>query len=165
LRELEAAFAVELVFDDVLGRLSHGHICLSLYRVRHSAQFCAGAADDFDRVRQGRFTGHADRPAVDRIDGDVPETGAWRRDACREGVERTAVIGVATAIFEAAEVGVVHQTDVAHLGALNDDDIVLIEVLALMDKFHGAPPEGLFLQKRRAVYQPVGFIIRPGRAR
>jgi hypothetical protein len=58
------------------------------------------------------------------------------------------VIGVTATILEAAEVGVVHQTDVAHLGALNDDNVVFIEVLALMDKFHEAPPEGLFLQNQ-----------------
>lgn len=29
LGKFEAAFAVEFVFDDVLGRLSHGHTCLS----------------------------------------------------------------------------------------------------------------------------------------
>jgi hypothetical protein len=34
------------------------------------------------------------------------------------------------------------------LGALDDDDIVFIEVLALVDKFHEAPPEGLFLQNQ-----------------
>jgi hypothetical protein len=74
---------------------------------------------------------------------------------------------VAAAIFEAAEIGVVHQTDVAHLRALNDDDVVFVEVLALVDKFHEAPPEGLFLQNQndslgdwRAVYQPGGVIIR-----
>jgi hypothetical protein len=55
---------------------------------------------------------------------------------------------VTTAILEAAEVGVVHQADVAHLGALDDDDVVFIEVLALVDKFHEAPPEGLFLQNQ-----------------
>ena len=30
LGEFEAALAVEFVFDDVLGRLSHGHTCLSV---------------------------------------------------------------------------------------------------------------------------------------
>jgi hypothetical protein len=34
------------------------------------------------------------------------------------------------------------------LGALDDDDVVFIEVLALVDKFHEAPPEGLFLQNQ-----------------
>jgi hypothetical protein len=34
------------------------------------------------------------------------------------------------------------------LGALNDDNVVFVEVLALMDKFHEAPPEGLFLQNQ-----------------
>ncbi|MNG84935.1 hypothetical protein D3C76_786090 [compost metagenome] len=40
------------------------------------------------------------------------------------------------AVLEAAEVGVVHQADVAALGALDDDDIVLVEVLALVYEFH-----------------------------
>jgi hypothetical protein len=31
---------------------------------------------------------------------------------------------------------------------LNDDDVVFVEVLALVDKFHEAPPEGLFLQNQ-----------------
>jgi len=95
-------------------------------------------------MSQGRFTGHADRPAVDRVDGDVPETGARRGDAGRKGVERATVVGMTAAILEAAEVGVVHQADVAHLGALDDDDVVFVEVLALVYKFHGRLQKGFF---------------------
>ncbi|CAI8922772.1 hypothetical protein EMIT0P100_30044 [Pseudomonas sp. IT-P100] len=99
-------------------------------------------------MSQGRFAGYADRPTVDGVDGDVPETGTRCSYAGREGVESTAMVSVTAAILEAAEIGVVHQADVAHLGALDDDDVVFIEVLALVDKFHEAPPEGLFLQNQ-----------------
>src|SRR5689334_14641575 len=90
--------------------------CL-VFRVCRSAQFRAGTANDFDRMRQGGLARHADSAAVDGVDRDVPETGAGGSDARRKRVECTAVIGVTAAILEAAEVGVVHQTDVAHLGA------------------------------------------------
>jgi hypothetical protein len=67
---------------------------------------------------------------------------------------------------------------------LNDDDVVFVEVLALVDKFHEAPPEGLFLQNQndsmgdwrslsalRGYYPAVrfplsnknGYCARPGR--
>jgi hypothetical protein len=58
------------------------------------------------------------------------------------------MVSVTATILEAAEIGVVHQADVAHLRALDDDDVVFVEVLALVDKFHEAPPEGLFLQNQ-----------------
>jgi hypothetical protein len=99
-------------------------------------------------VSQGRFARYADRPAVDRVDGDVPETGARCSNPGRESVECSTMVSVAAAILEAAEIGVVHQADIACLGALNDDDVVFVEVLALVDKFHEAPPEGLFLQNQ-----------------
>jgi hypothetical protein len=47
------------------------------------------------------------------------------------------------------------------LGALNDDDVVFIEVLALMDKFHGAPPEGLFLQNKTIAWANGAQFISP----
>jgi hypothetical protein len=53
------------------------------------------------------------------------------------------VVGVTTAILEAAEVGIVHQTDIAELGALDDDQIVFVEVLALVDEFHGGSGDAL----------------------
>jgi len=43
---------------------------------------------------------------------------------------------MATAVLETAEIGVVHQTDVAGLGRLDDDDVVFIQVFALVDEFH-----------------------------
>jgi hypothetical protein len=54
------------------------------------------------------------------------------------------MVSVSATVLEAAKIGVVHQTDVAHLGAFDNDDIVLVEVLALVDKFQGVPPEGHF---------------------
>ena len=116
-------------------------------------------------MSQGRFAGHADGPVADRVDRDVPETGTRCSNSRRESVKRSAVIRMTAAIFEAAKVGVVHQADVAGLGALNDDDVVFVEVLALVDKFHEAPPEGLFLQNQNdsrtigRVYQPERVII------
>jgi hypothetical protein len=44
---------------------------------------------------------------------------------------------VTPAIFEAAEIRVAHQADVAELGALDDDHVVFVEVLALVYEFHG----------------------------
>jgi hypothetical protein len=51
---------------------------------------------------------------------------------------------VASAVLEGAEVGVVHQTDVAGLRALDDDDVVFVEVLALVNEFHGRLQKGFF---------------------
>ena len=47
------------------------------------------------------------------------------------------MIGVAATIFKAAKVRIAHQADVARLGALDDDYVVFVEVLALVNKFHG----------------------------
>src|SRR5690606_4502247 len=46
------------------------------------------------------------------------------------------VVAVATAVFEAAEVGITHQADVAGLRAVNHDDVVFVEVFALVYVFH-----------------------------
>ena len=51
-------------------------------------------------------------------------------------VSNAAVIGVSTAILEAAEVGIAHQANVAGLRALDLDDVVFVEVFALVYKFH-----------------------------
>ena len=109
-----------------------------------SAEFGAGAADDLDRVGQVRFARDADGATADGVDGDVPETGARRGDARRKLVESAAVVGVASAILERAEVGVVHQSDVAGLRALDDDNVVFVEVLALVNEFHGRLQKGFF---------------------
>jgi hypothetical protein len=44
---------------------------------------------------------------------------------------------VPAAVLEAAEIRVAHEADVAELGALDDDHVVFIEVLALVYEFHG----------------------------
>jgi hypothetical protein len=46
------------------------------------------------------------------------------------------MVAVAAAILEAAEVGIAHQADVAGLRYLDDDDVVLIQVFALVYEFH-----------------------------
>ena len=103
----------------------------------------AGAANDLDRMLQGRLARYADRPAADRIDGDVPEAGAWRGDSGRKFVECPAVVRVSATIFEAAKVRIAHQANVAGMGALDDDDVIFVEVLTLVNEFHGGS-EGRF---------------------
>src|SRR3989338_5518847 len=83
-----------------------------------------------------RLVCDADGFARDRVDGDVPETTARYSDLGREGIERAAVVGVSAAILEAAEVGIAHQANVAGLRALDHDNVVFIEVFALVYKFH-----------------------------
>jgi hypothetical protein len=46
------------------------------------------------------------------------------------------VVGVPAAILEAAEVGIAHQANIAGLRALDHDNVVFIEVFALVYKFH-----------------------------
>ncbi|MNF14345.1 hypothetical protein D3C80_2165350 [compost metagenome] len=48
----------------------------------------------------------------------------------------TADVVVAGAILEAAEVRIVHQADVAGLRAFDDDQVVLVQLLALVNEFH-----------------------------
>ena len=83
-----------------------------------------------------RFARHADGAAGHGVDGDIPEATAGHSDLCRKAVERTAVVGMPAAILEAAEVGITHQANVAGLRALDHDDIVFVEVLALVYEFH-----------------------------
>src|SRR3546814_19598504 len=109
---------------------------------RCSAQFRAGTPDDFDLVGQGRLARDADGSAVDGVDGDVPETGTWCGYPGRERVERAAVISVPAAVLAAADVGVVHQADVDHLGELDVDDYVFVVVLALVFDFILRPQKG-----------------------
>jgi hypothetical protein len=54
------------------------------------------------------------------------------------------MVSVPSAILETAEVRVVHQANVARLGAFDDDNVVFIEVLALVDEFHGRLQKGFF---------------------
>jgi hypothetical protein len=42
-----------------------------------------------------------------------------------------------SAILEAAKVGVVHESNIAGVGALDDDDIVFVQVLSLVNELHG----------------------------
>ncbi|MCY1188587.1 hypothetical protein D9M73_297150 [compost metagenome] len=56
---------------------------------------------------------------------------------------------MAPAILEAAEVGVVHQADVAALGTLDDDDVVFVEVFALVYEFHVALRNGSLGKSKR----------------
>jgi hypothetical protein len=63
------------------------------------------------------------------------------------------MVSVPATVLEAAEIGVVHQTDVAHLGAFDNDDIVLVEVLALVDKFQGCLQKGISRRSRQKMKQ------------
>jgi pyridoxal biosynthesis lyase PdxS len=47
------------------------------------------------------------------------------------------VIGVTAAILETAKIRIAHQTDITSLRAFDDDNVALVEVLTLMDEFHG----------------------------
>jgi hypothetical protein len=49
------------------------------------------------------------------------------------------VVGVASAVLETAKVGIAHEADVAGVGALDHHDVAFVEVLALVDEFHGNP--------------------------
>jgi hypothetical protein len=55
---------------------------------------------------------------------------------------------VTAAVFKAAEVGITHQADVAELGALDDDHVVFVEVLALVYEFHGCLRRQAFAKTR-----------------
>ncbi|MDF5813570.1 hypothetical protein P4118_24645 [Pseudomonas aeruginosa] len=50
------------------------------------------------------------------------------------------MVAMLPAILETAEIGVVHQADIALLRALDDHDVVFVEVFALVDEFHGTVP-------------------------
>ena len=101
------------------------------------AEFGAGATHDLDRRLEAWLAGHANRPAGNGINGDVPEAGAGCRDSGREILECAAVVGVTATIFEAAKMCVAHQANIAGLRALDDDNVVFVKVLALVNKFHG----------------------------
>ena len=85
---------------------------------------------------EGRLASHADGFARYRIDRDVPEAAAGYGDARRERIEGTTVVGVPASVFETAKVRVVHQANVAGLRALDDDDVIFVEVLTLVYVFH-----------------------------
>jgi hypothetical protein len=48
------------------------------------------------------------------------------------------VVSVTATIFETAEISVTHQAYIAELRAFDDDEIVFVEVLALVYEFHGS---------------------------
>ena len=110
------------------------------------SQFRRRTTDDLDLVAEGRLAGQRDRSRGDGIEGDVPETGARHGDLRREPVERPAMISMSAAVLETAEVGVVHQADIAALGTLDHNDIVFVEVFALVYEFHVTAPQGMFRQ-------------------
>jgi hypothetical protein len=87
--------------------------------------------------------------AAGGVDGDVPEAGAGRDNLRREAIKRAAVVGVTTAVLEAAKIRVVHQADVTELGALDDDNVVFVEVLALVDKFHDVSEKAFSAKSKR----------------
>ncbi|MNP59708.1 hypothetical protein D3C76_1547250 [compost metagenome] len=87
-------------------------------------------------MREGGLARPGGWPSAGGIDGDVPETGAGGSDLGRKGIERAAMIGMPAAIFETAEVGIAHQANVAALGAFDDNNVIFIEVLALVYEFH-----------------------------
>jgi hypothetical protein len=95
------------------------------------------APNNLDRVLEIRLARHTDGSLRDSVDGDIPEAGAGHHDLCRELVERPAVIAVASAILETAKAGVVHEPNVAGVGAFYDDKIALVKVLALVNVLHG----------------------------
>ena len=49
-------------------------------------------SNDLDGIGEVRFARHADRAPSDGVQGDVPETRAWRDDLRWKTVERTAVV-------------------------------------------------------------------------
>ena len=110
-------------------------------RVRDSASALnnspAGAPYNLDRVLEIGFARYADRPARYRIEGDIPEAAAGDDDSGRKLLEGAAVINVTPSILETAKTGVGHQPDVARVRALDDDDVTFVQVLALVNEFHG----------------------------
>ncbi len=46
------------------------------------------------------------------------------------------MVGVPAAIFITAEVGVIHQANIAHLRTVNDDQIALVQNFPSVDKLH-----------------------------
>ena len=110
-----------------------------------SAQSGSRAADYFDGVRERRLASTVSvHLASSGIDGDVPEPGAGHSDFCWELIKCAAVIGVAATVLERAEIRVVHQADITELRTLDDDQIVFIEVLALVYEFHGCLQQKAF---------------------
>lgn len=58
------------------------------------------------------------------------------------------MIGVSTAIFEAAKIRIVHQTNIAGLRALDNDQVVLVEMLTLVYEFHDGLRMRVFLKNQ-----------------
>jgi hypothetical protein len=143
LGELKAAFAIELVLDHVFGSGGHGDF-LWLFE---SAQLGAGATYDANLVGQRRLARDADCAACHHVQGDIPEPGAGCSDLGGELVERAAVVRVAAAILETAKICVTHQANITSLRAFDDDNVPLVEVLALVDKFHEGVSRRAFSEK------------------
>jgi hypothetical protein len=95
-----------------------------------------------------RFARYADGTAGHGVEGNIPVTAAGYGDFRRKLVERAAMVGVAAAVLETAKVSIVHQANIAGLGALDNDEIILVEVFALVDEFHQVS-ERLFLQNQK----------------
>jgi hypothetical protein len=128
-----------------------------------SAQPRCRATHNLDGVRE---RGLAAAACIDftssGIDGYVPETGAGSHDFRRESIESTAMVGVTAAILETAEIRVVHQADVAELGTLDDDDVVFVEMLALVYKFHGVSKKGFFCKIKTIAWARWHLIVSSG---
>jgi hypothetical protein len=108
--------------------------CLATGRAEHASG--ARAANDPDAVFHLRFARHAHGTPGDGIQGDVPEAAGGYANLRRELDEGAAVVTVPTTVPEGAKVGIVHQADVAGLRTLDDHQIALFQMLALMDEFH-----------------------------
>ena len=74
--------------------------------------------------------------ATHGINGDIPEAGTGHGDFHRKSIEGTAVVVVPAAVLETAEIRIAHQADIAGLRAVDDDQIVFIEMLALVNELH-----------------------------
>ena len=46
------------------------------------------------------------------------------------------MIGMAATVFVTAEIGIVHQTNIARLRAMDDNQIAFMQNFAAVDKFH-----------------------------
>lgn len=57
------------------------------------------------------------------------------------------MVSVAAAVLEAAKVRIAHQANIAGLRAFDDDNVSLVEVLALVDEFHEGVSRRAFSEK------------------
>src|SRR5690606_35566435 len=94
------------------------------------------APHDLDRIIHLRLARHADGLGRHGVQGDVPESATGYGDLRRETIERAAMVSMPPAVLEAAKVRIVHQANVAGLRALDNDQIVFVQMLALVYEFH-----------------------------